>query len=100
MFPHSDCKNAQHVFLSVLVFYTKTYNMIDNRGPMFCQLLLQYDRYETENMYTVNVRAGLEAEEELLSNHAHTSLNDVCLLLGHGSSLTLISLPSPPSGRG
>lgn len=54
--------------------------------------------YEIENMYTVNVRAGLEAEKELLPNPTETSLNAICLFVNPGFSLTPISLPCPLSG--
>lgn len=47
-------------------------------------------------MYTVNVRAGLEAEKELLPNPTNTSLNSICFLLGH---LTHTYFPSFSSKR-
>lgn len=74
-------------------------NAIDKRGPMFGHLLRRAILYEPENMYTVNVRAGLEAEkEELLPNPTDTSLNAICLLLGHGF-LTHTYFPSLSSKR-
>lgn len=50
---------------------------MDKRGPLFGQSIdakKSYNEQEkmTENMYTVNVRVGLEAEKELLPNPTDT----------------------------